>query len=1051
MFTTLQSSFGAGEISPSLWGRTDLAKWHQGSSTYRNFFASYRGGAASRAGFAYVGMCKQAAPNIGGTADAVSPPRDIKFQFNINQGYALEFGDFYMRIKFRGAYVLENALTIAGATQADPAVLQIVGHGLSVGDWAFISGMQGMTNFNGLTWVVNTVPDADHITLQDLFGNIVSSTSFNAYAGSGTVSRIYTVASPYAAMDLPWLKFTQSADTMTLACVNQTTGTEYISYELQRNAQTNWTFTADDFGSNINPPTNIAVTATSSTTVTTYYSYIVTAVSATGEESVASVVATVENNDISVNAGSNTITWNAVAGATSYNIYGSTPSYQVPVPIGSSFGFLGTSFGGSFVDTNIVADFATVAPTHTDPFARGAIDSVTVTAQGSGYTQGTVGYSIVTSTGSGFAGSPVVVDGKFVAFIVDNGGELYADTDTIVISDSGSGTGAAATLVVGPQTGTYPSTVAYYQQRRAYAGTLNNPDTYYMSQPGAYNNMDSSIPTTDSDAIIGTPWGQQINGIQFLQAMPGGLVILSGNGAWQLSGGSNAALTPSDQDASPQAYNGCNDIVPPITINYDILYLQAKGSIVRDLSYNFFVNIYTGTDQTVLSNQLFQNHTLLQWAYAEEPYKLVWCIRDDGIMLCFTYLKEQDIYAWTRHDTNGLFVGICSATEPPVDAVYVIVKRFVNNKWVYYSERMDDRLWQNVEDTWCVDAGLSYPMSEPNATLTPTAAFGDNNISGAFVVIGGSGYASPIVEAVDATGAGTGATFQAVVSGGAIIAIIPITQGQNYIRGRTSLVITDPTGTGALANPIITNNAVFNASADVFTPGMVGDVIRVDGGKATITAVNTTRQVVADITQPLTATIPNDPNNTPVQAAMGQWTLSTPTSSVSGLNHLEGLQVSILADGSVVAPQTVSNGMVTLPAPASQILVGLPYVCQLQTLFLDVPSPDGPMAGKRSNVQAASVRVEQSRGWTMGTNKPDASAQPNYANVPWTGMKDVKERNALVGAGSEIPLFTGNVPRQLLPGDWTVKSQLAFQQTNPLPLNVLSTTILFSLGDSPNG
>jgi len=53
-------------------------------------------------------------------------------------------------------------------------------------------------------------------------------------------------------------------------------------------------------------------------------------------------------------------------------------------------------------------------------------------------------------------------------------------------------------------------------------------------------------------------------------------------------------------------------------------------------------------------------------------------------------LEEQDIYTWARHDTNGFFVGTCSVTEPPVDALYVIVKRYVGGQWKYYSERMDN-------------------------------------------------------------------------------------------------------------------------------------------------------------------------------------------------------------------------------------------------------------------------------------------------------------------------------------------------------------------------
>ncbi len=1063
-FSSIQNGFAAGEMSPRLFGRTDLAKYHIGCSTLRNFYVDYRGGASSRAGLAYIGMCKQAAPNSGGTSTN-NAPRDIPFQFSIDQGYALEFGDLYMRIKSDGAYVTEASNAITGITKANPGVFTYTNtnYSLSNGDWIYIASVGGMTNFNGLTWIVTGL-SGSNFSVTDLFGNAIDTSAFAAYTSGGTLARIYTKIAPYNAIDLPFLKFTQSADTMTLTCVNQETNTEYPSYELVRNGATNWTFTADSFASSISAPTGISVTANSSAATSTYYSYVVTSVGrATGEESVASTVGTVKNNDISINAGSNIITWTGTTAASSYNVYAATPSYNVPVPVGASFGYLGTAFGTQFVDTNIIADFTTVPPVHSDPFARGSIASVTPLSTGGSYTQSTISYNLGTSTGTGAVIVPVVVNGNAVSYIVQNGGKNYALTDVINITDGGSGHGATATLNIGPETGTYPGTCAYYQQRRAYAYTLNEPDTYFMSQPGAFNNMDSSIPTTDSDAIIGSPWAQQINGIQFLVPMPGGLVILTGKGAWQLNGGTNAAITPADQTATPQAYNGCNSHIPPIVVNYDILYVQAKGSIVRDLSYNFFVNIYTGTDMTVLSEHLFNFHQLQQWAYAEEPYKIIWVVRDDGVMLSLTYLKEQDVYGWARHDTNGLFIGACSITEPPVDSVYVITQRYIQgqNAWVYYSERMDNRNWETVEDCFCVDAGLSLPLTYPNAILTPAAADGTNNISAINLISGGTGYTSPTVSAVDPTATGSGFSATLTVVGGVITGYSISNQGQDYQPG-TQLEISDTTGRNGALSPLITNNVTFTASSGIFTAGNVGDVIRIGhnnaspsssfsttpsgGGKAVITSYVSSTQVVANIIQAITNVVPNDPFDTPVPVNPNYWSLSTPVDTISGLNHLEGMEVAILADGSVVSNQIVANGAISLPASYSLVTVGLPFTAQLQTMYLDPPSPT-TVQGKRKNLQAVTVRVENTRGISVGTNQVDASTQPNGQAPDWTKMYEMKQRNATQAPGSPIPLYTGDL-RELVGGDWSKPGQIAIQTNYPIGCNILAVVPEFSVGDT---
>src|SRR5581483_10805861 len=99
---------------------------------------------------------------------------------------------------------------------------------------------------------------------------------------------------------------------------------------------------------------------------------------------------------------------------------------------------------------------------------------------------------------------------------------------------------ATATLSVGPQTGTYPSVVEYFQQRRAYASSLNKPDTYWMSQTGAFTNFDAASPPIDSDAITGNPWAQQVNGIQWLRNTQGGLLVGTGQDAWLVSGTAGA-------------------------------------------------------------------------------------------------------------------------------------------------------------------------------------------------------------------------------------------------------------------------------------------------------------------------------------------------------------------------------------------------------------------------------------------------------------------------------------------------------------------------------
>lgn len=277
-----------------------------------------------------------------------------------------------------------------------------------------------------------------------------------------------------------------------------------------------------------------------------------------------------------------------------------------------------------------------------------------------------------------------------------------------------------------PFTGTnYPAVTGYFEQRQVYAAPTENPLTFYMSQPGAFNNFDYSLPLQEDDSIEGTLVSGQVNNIKHMVAMPGGLLMLTAKGAWQVNGGSSdVGITPINAKGTPQAFNGCNDLRPLLS-NYNILYVQEKGSTVRDLAYSFNTNIYTGADISVLSNHLFFGYTLTDWCYAEEPFKIVWAVRNDGKLLSLTYVKEQEIYGWCPHDTKGTFESVGAITEGEVDAVYAIVSRYIQGRWVKMIERFHEREFPyGAEDAWAVDCGARSTLPTPAAGLTASAATG---------------------------------------------------------------------------------------------------------------------------------------------------------------------------------------------------------------------------------------------------------------------------------------------------------------------------------------
>ena len=494
--------------------------------------------------------------------------------------------------------------------------------------------------------------------------------------------------------------------------------------------------------------------------------------------------------------------------------------------------------------------------------------SITLSAAGSGYH---ILYATVAAVSAPVSSGVVVVttsNGVLLTVEVLTPPVSSSSTDTLAftLTDILPGTHGLASqgaVQVAASGNVTAGVCAYFDQRKVYAATGAAPNSFFASRPGLYNNFDISNPSAADDAITGTLVAQEVNAIVSLTAMQSGLIALTSDGAYLISGGApGAAFTPSTAIATSQAFSGASPL-PPLRVNYDLLYVQSRGSAVRDLSYNFYVNVYTGVDISALSSHLLYGRTLQQWMYSEEPYYVVWAVRDDGVLLSLTYLKEQDIYGWARHDTQGSFVSVEVIAEGREDVPYFVVQRYVDGQFWYMIERMATRYFgsnsglnipADPAQSWCVDAGAQYPQDARNANLTLLASASQLGvISTPNLITGGGGYTAPVVNIIDPVG--TGAEITLTVAGGVITGAALAAQGSGYTDPVFEIV--DATGNGAVLTAKVETILTFNADQPVFSGADVGSVLRVAGGVGTVTAVPFATQIVVEMTSALAGLLSN--------------------------------------------------------------------------------------------------------------------------------------------------------------------------------------------------
>ncbi len=252
----------------------------------------------------------------------------------------------------------------------------------------------------------------------------------------------------------------------------------------------------------------------------------------------------------------------------------------------------------------------------------------------------------------------------------------------------------------------WPSCVEFFEDRLCFANTKSQPQTIWMSKTSDYNNFGVSIPLQDDDAVTSTISSRTINAIQSLVNL-NELLAFTSNCEWAISSGGNGPVTPTNIQPRAQSYAG-SSLVDPVMAGQALLYVQRQGATVREFLYNYDTAGFLGNDVSVLSKHLLLRHTIIDMAYQQEPYSIVWMVRDDGIVLGFTYMREHEVFAWHWHDTQGKFESICVIPGLQQDEVWVEVYRIINGVDQRFIERFKRREDANIYDAFYVDCGLSY-------------------------------------------------------------------------------------------------------------------------------------------------------------------------------------------------------------------------------------------------------------------------------------------------------------------------------------------------------
>ena len=145
--------------------------------------------------------------------------------------------------------------------------------------------------------------------------------------------------------------------------------------------------------------------------------------------------------------------------------------------------------------------------------------------------------------------------------------------------------------------------------------------------------------------------------------------------------------------------------------------------------------------------------------------------------------------------------------------------------------------------------------------------------------------------------------------------------------------------------------------------------------------------------------------------------------TISGLDHLEGQTVSILANGATHPDKTVSSGSVTLDRSVTKAHIGLSYNSTLQTMRIDAGGTEGTAQGKIKRIHDITLRLFRTVGIQVGSSETDLDRIPFRSSA-----------NAMDQA---LPLFTGDKEVEFR-GGFDNDGFIVVKQNQPLPATILA-------------
>lgn len=611
----------------------------------------------------------------------------------------------------------------------------------------------------------------------------------------------------------------------------------------------------------------------------------------------------------------------------------------------------------------------------------------------------------------------------------------------------------------------FPRTVQWHANRMVFGGTKEQGAAIWFSAVEDYYDFRYGIE--DSDAFFRVLGGTQQESIQWMCSR-GDLGIGTSGGEWiGASDEDRRIVTPASFSVFLQSNYG-GEGIPALVAGNAILYVQSTGRKLREFTFSLADDSYNGADLNQLATHITRGG-IRDIALQRQRDTTLWTTNGFGEAPALIYDRAQQVVGWARHTTRGAFESVATVFESgEEDSVYFSVRREINGETVRYIERMVPNQLEmldsaNISDMPFMDSYAEYNGTTTSPGFTTFADFKEkldaltvvsslNNVN-CYAAIKGAcdnivwsdddpTVTKVMIVFVDTPNAGISPTSLEVLASlndnNIVLSWGPNFPGENY--SSFSTITGGEVMTEAQLN---TQSNILAKLSSLFTPNDKLELCIIIDKLATPADAINFQTIIASLKLAITGlnthlmtkydSIGYSLVSMNAAGYVFETTASASTATVvSGLDHLVGESVQILADGVDIPEQIVSGaGTITLEEPAVKVFVGLGYDAYAETLPMTLQLRDGDSQGRFKNINEVILRVWKSVSAEIG---PFAGFNGYWEPLVESGRRRISNRpETLMGTLGDLEDW-----KFIMPGGSDSEACIAVRQTRPFPLNILT-------------